>query len=233
LGNRQSGGAVAVRREALTVCDGDVKARGEVAKWAGLVAMVVDHVWRFLGVPVPGAAIVGRFAFPCFVAAFALQAVGPRADRAAARAVIAGLAIAPAYVVVVGGWWLDVLVTLGLGLQAWVCLGWRGWGRVVAVLLCAAGATVAEYGIAGFLFVLASCALRTSPGVGSRQEWLAVFSCSVAGLYVAGGGIGFLIGVLLAAVLVDEGPMLARVRVFYPAYMLQWPVLIGLRLLGV
>ena len=212
------------------VCD---RARGELLKWVGLGAMLVDHAWRFLGVPLPGAAVVGRFAFPCFVAAFALQAVGPRADRAAARAVIGGLAVAPAYVVVVGGWWLDVLVTLGLGLQAWVCLAWRGWQRVVAVVLCAAGASVAEYGFVGFVFVLASCALGTTPGVGSRQGWLAAWLCAVVALWVCGGGIGFLMGVLLAAVLVDEGPVLPRVRVFYPAYLAQWPVLVGLKLLGV
>lgn len=206
--------------------------RAEAIKWLGLFCMLADHAWRFLGVPVPAVEVVGRAAFPAFAVAMAVQAVGARADLVARRVVLWGLLVMPAYAAVSGGWWLDVLLTLGLGLQAWVYLGWVGWRRCLGVALCAVGAAFAEYGVPGFVFVLACCAAVSLDGrPGEPVLWAWVWCAAVVVLTVA-NGVGFLLGVLCAAVMTVRAPLVPRTRVFLAAYVVQWPLMFVLRWAG-
>jgi hypothetical protein len=194
--------------------------------------MFVDHGWRYLHVALPGAQVVGRFAFPLFAVALCVQATNVRVESSVRRLMVLALVASPSYAVVTGGVGVNVLVTLALGLQAWSLLSWSCVRRrALGLLLCAVGASVAEYGCPGFLFVLAGCGVVV-PRVLSRVEWLACWVCAGAVLAV-GGGVGFVGGAVLGVVLAVYGPAVRRVRFFAPAYVLQWPAMAVLRVFGV
>lgn len=206
---------------------GHVAQRAELVKWVGLVAMFVDHAWRFLGVGFVGSGVVGRYAFPCFAVALAAQVSDPL--RVGLRLVLVGAALGVA-LVFFGRWpVLDVLCTLGAGLV----LAWLGsrvvpwsWLAAVPVLLFA---TRCEYGIPGAVLVCALWVLLRSdqPLFGAALALGA--SCF---LVVRGNGVGFVVGLGLALCLVVVGPVVPRVRKFFlSAYVLQWPVIWGLRAL--
>jgi hypothetical protein len=193
--------------------------------------MLVDHAGRYLGLVVPAWQFVGRFAFVLYAVSFGIQCGRAGAAPGAPRRLLTwGLLVAPVFLVVTRESRLDVLCTLGLAAYAVGALAWSGWRRVVALGLCAVAAQCCEYGVFGALVVVATSGLVVSRR-GNRVAWAVLLAFAVCAL-APREGLGFVVGFLIAAILVRWGPRVPRVRrLFLGAYVVQWPALLVARAL--
>jgi hypothetical protein len=202
-------------------------ARLELLKWVGLAAMLVDHVWRFFHVDIPGAEWIGRLAFPCFAVAVALQTPAPRRVAVAIRLVAVACVVVPLQSYVAGHLVGSVLFTLALGLLAADAIEGDGVHGVVPFVLFVAAGLLVEYSALGVLLV-AGAALMAGRLV---EFGVACVAVAAVGLQVRAGVLGApIVGTalcLVAAYLATGGVPVGRVKGFFlRAYVAQW-VLMG------
>lgn len=197
----------------------------ELLKWLGLAAMLYDHAELFAGVLLPYAASVGAFAFPFFAialgAALGLEPSGKLA--LVVRRLFFWALIAQVVVVFVRDPMpLNVLFTLAAGVLAFVGTESRRSGRGAVLVLGAVGVSlVSEFSILGATFVWASLYVFSR----RRQPlWLCLPAIP---LYLFNEGSMFsVVAVVAAAALLSQSVSVPRVkRVFYLAYIAQWPLL--------
>lgn len=205
--------------------------RVELIKWLALVLMVVDHAGRYAGYASPAWVFLGRGAFPLFAISFgyALSVVPD------ARALMLRLLAFGFLSEVLGAWTVTrgapVNVLFTFALCAYLLHRRRvvssPAGMIIPGVLVYLVAELAEYGIAGVMLTCAAWWMFTKPSVVRAAVVLVV---SVF-LMVPNRGMWF--GSLWAAVgllmlLLPVG--LPRIkRVFYVAYVGQWPLLAVLR----
>jgi len=196
----------------------------EAVKWAGLLCMTQEHVFRYvLGVfPFP-VYVIGRMAFPLFAIALC-RGVSNDQDvlrRVVGRLVVFGAAAQAARLLVpsvVPD--LNVLFTFALGLIAALVIN-RGLVGLVAALCCVAASSFVEYGVFGVLFVML---LRIHCVTLRYTFLLAAAGCLAAANLSLVPLLAFFLAPALAYI------HLERVRCFfYWCYVAQWPLIWGLR----
>lgn len=169
-------------------------------KWLAVASMVLDHVGAIVFPEVVWLRVVGRFAFPAFVALIAFN-VGVRGVSAVRylkpMAVFAVLSQVPYWLAGFSG--LNIFVTLGAGLLVWAIV--RGelpawWGAAVVLV------PWAQYGPLGVAAVAVAVA-----GVHWRSAW--VLAGSGALLLAAQGSMSW--AMATAAVVVADVGLLAGV----------------------
>lgn len=203
--------------------------RAELLKWAGLAAMLTDHIglYVFGRQATEGLSYeIGRLAFPLFVMAIAAGLAAPGARlvvvwrRLVAWAVVAQLASLPVRELLP----FNVLLTfaLGLGLVGAVTMEAHRYARIGAVvgLLFAAG--YVEFVHPGVLMVAAAVWYARAPSGAALGALLAATAgvCVINGNTVALGALGL-------AWLLGTVPLEVRRvrRLFYVAYVGQFPLL--------
>lgn len=196
----------------------------ELLKWLGVFAMLYDHAALFAGVSLPFAHHVGSFAFPAFVYAM----VGAMHDKpvgkfaqVARRMFMWGLLAQIAVCFVRDPLPLNVLFTLGAGLGLSALLSEELSPPVfLSMAAFAVLGAFSEFSIPGLAFIVAAHAhVRGHSFVWpvAASIFLAVFNEFSLGASFAAVACGFLL---------QFGPELKRIpRVFYPLYVLQWPLM--------
>ena len=191
--------------------------------------MVYDHLEYFSGVALPFAADVGALAFPLF--AYAL-AGGTCVDTHVKNGEIVvrllkwGALAQVVLLVIRDPLPLNVMFTLAAGLT----FGTVGahkvtWQTALSLALVAVAGAVAEFSIAGVLFV----ALVVAAAHGRLPKW-APYPAALLLVPFNEFSLVPLIATPMAAYVLRHGPVIPRIkRAFYPLYVVQWPVL---RLLG-
>lgn len=187
--------------------------------------MVVDHLGRYEGLQLWGWQFLGRLAFPCFAVACGLQGSYSASWRVCLRLVLSGLLIAPLFWWVTNSWEFPVLCTLGLGLGAWFALSCPPLLRA-GLLICLGGASeFCEYGLAGAAVVFCAAGVAR-PVLLPRVGFAALgIGCALM-LSARDAGLAPLFGLALALAVGLFGPRIARIRrLFFWAYLVQWPLL--------
>jgi TraX protein len=193
-----------------------IAARAELLKWVGLVSMLIDHAWRFLHVDIPGAAWLGRIAFPCFAVAVGLQVPRDRRVFVALRLALVGAAVTPLEYWVSGRWVLSVLVTLSWGLLFAFAVERRRFVLAVALL---ALSLCAEYGPAGVLLV-------AGVSLGGEAGLCLALAGSALLVHVGGLPVAVALGAV-AGYLLSDGVRFPRLKGFFlAAYCAQWAALV-------
>lgn len=196
----------------------------ELLKWLGVFAMLYDHAAYFAGVSLPYAHHVGSFAFPAFayamVAAMHDRPVG-KYGQVARRMFTWGLIAQIAVVFVRDPLPLNVLFTLGAGLAFSALLSEDLTAKTVGsmAVFLALGA-FAEFSVVGVAFIVAAHAHVR----GHSFLWPVAVSIFLPVFNEMSLGASF--ATILIPYLLQYGPELTRVkRVFYPVYVLQWPLM--------
>lgn len=207
----------------LQVADGSI----EALKWIALVAMLLDHVNKYLfGATLPVLFELGRIAMPLFGFVLAYNLARPDASatgahRRTARRLLAAGTISQLPYAALGGslWPLNILFTLLASVLALIALQSGGRSRIwaVAALVTGAGMLVEFlwFGIANVLAAWWFCR-KASP------RRLAVWLASTAALGLVNGNLWSLMApwLVLVASQLDAG-MPRHPRLFYAAYPLH------------
>lgn len=219
--------------EALPGRNADILSGGwvrnlEALKWAGLLAMLVDHVGLFVVGASPLTEAVGALALPLFGIAFGAGAARIPLYRwrdLLVRLLICATAAQVCRVVAFGPYAANIVFgfALGLGIAwAWVRPGaplWLRLGGAAAGLLLSFAVEFGPFGVAFLSAVLV--ASRT----GSRVAWWLAGAAGAA-LWVPNGTAAVLLTVPVVLLVGALPRDLPRVRgAFYWAYVAQWPAL--------
>ena len=197
----------------------------ELLKWLGLAAMLYDHAELFAGVALPYAAAVGAFAFPFFAIALGAALAGEPTGKLGlvVRRLFFWALVAQVVVVFVRDPMpLNVLFTLAVGVLAFLGTESRRWGRGSMLVLCAIGVSlISEFSVLGATFVWASLY------VFARGHQPLCLCVPAIPLYIFNEGSMFsVVAVVAAAGLLSQNVSVPRIkRVFYLAYIAQWPLL--------
>ena len=185
----------------------------EVLKLAALVAMVVDHVNKYaLDRAYPVAEHVGRLSFPLFALVVAANLRWNTADpqRYFVRLAVWGMGSQAVYTWATGHTDLNILLTLGIGVQFVLAVeALRQQVSAVGVLWLAVviGASLAcDYRLTGPLLVVLVYEWFARPGLitallvvlGVAAQWLAALRAGGAGV-ARRGGCGGMVGAARAA----------------------------------
>lgn len=193
----------------------------ESLKWVAVVAMLIEHYYRYVvGAPPDWAFSLGRIVLPLFALSLGAGLAAAADETAALRRVVARLGIWFALVTVVSlpvrdALPLNVLGTLALGLLFREALLQRAWIPLLAILVAS---VPFEFGPAGVL-----CVALLVDGAAGRGRWMelcAGFGCAV----LASMSFAPLLAVLVIALVQGFDLRLPRVRhAFYWVYALQFP----------
>ena len=197
----------------------------ELTKWLGVICMIYDHLEYFGGVDLPMASAVGALAFPFFAIALAAALADSKPGKreiVVKRLLIAAIIAQVAVVLVRDVLPLNVIFTLAAGVIAYGALEaeseWRKAGMTAVALIIG---TLAEFSFIGTGVVLLAMAHYR---VGWSKWWV-VGACVPLFAFNEMQMIAP-VGAWLAFWLVDNGPVIPRIkRVFYPVYVLQYPLL--------
>lgn len=195
----------------------------ELLKWAGLSAMLYDHLAYFSGWALPFAAAIGAFAFPFFSIAMVAALVDAGRDKhsaIASRMFRWGIIAQGAVLLVRDPLPLNVLFTLAAGLL----LGGRTerpkgrewFGAIVLVLVC----SLSEFSFFGALYIGALFHYFR----GGAMWWPVL--AAVPLLAFNEGQVVSVVATWVGLVMAESAPALPRLkRVFYPFYVFQYPLL--------
>lgn len=200
----------------------------ELAKWAGLAAMLAEHVAVYgFGSDSQGVQWVGSLALPLFAYAFAAGAAASGASAERVVRLLAWACVAEFFARAVrgseGDW--NVLFTFGLAAVALYGLERARIGRRVESAALIGAVVVAgwgvEYGHVGVLLVVSAHEAFRRGGVGP----VVLVGAALVMLSPLNGNPGALLAPV-ALVAVNRLPELPRVQgLFYYAYVGQWVLL--------